>query len=232
MLMADHDSGGVGSRRRWVSRGDDTDLSGDTRRTEIVEATWKLIGTIGLEKTTIRRIADEVECTTGLVTHYFASKDDLLLSAIHQMMGKSRARMLAASAEVQGVQRLRNLMLAALPLDEARLLEWRVWMAFWGRAYPAPRLRKEQQVRFSDWRRAIRSAVEDALALGELAPSTSVETEANALVAMIVGLSVETIVSGGRMDPHAMVAVVDRHMAGVLLAENAHGGVQTGSSED
>jgi AcrR family transcriptional regulator len=218
-LLVAKDRSAMTGRRRWVKRGDDADVVGDGRRAEIVEATWQLIGTIGLEKTTMRRIADQVNCTTGLVTHYFASKDDVLLSAIRQMMDKSRARMLAATQNLGGVARLRNLVLAALPLDDQRLLEWRVWMAFWGRAYPAPRLRKEQQLRFSHWRKAIRGALDDAISLGELPRSLSVDTEAKGLVAMIVGLSVETIVSGDRVDADAMVAVIERHLSSLVPGE-------------
>lgn len=211
----------VSSRRRWEKKGDDDDLRGDERRYEIVEATWHLIGTIGLEKTTMRRIADQVNCTTGLVTHYFASKDDVLLSAIQQMMDKSRARMQEATKGLQGIVRLRKLVLAALPLDDERLLEWRVWLAFWGRAYPAPRLRREQQLRFSQWRKAIRGALDDAVALGEVPRSLSVDIETKRLVATIVGLSVETIVSGGRIDSDAIVAVVDRQLAGLIPGDRS-----------
>ena len=211
----------MSSRRRWEKKGDDDDLRGDERRYEIVEATWHLIGTIGLEKTTMRRIADQVNCTTGLVTHYFASKDDVLLSAIQQMMDKSRARMQEATKGLQGIVRLRKLVLAALPLDDERLLEWRVWLAFWGRAYPAPRLRREQQLRFSQWRKAIRGALDDAVALGEVPRSLSVDIETKRLVATIVGLSVETIVSGGRIDSDAIVAVVDRQLAGLIPGDRS-----------
>ena len=200
-------------------------MPADGRRNEIVEATWHLIGTIGLEKTTMRRIADHVDCTTGLVTHYFASKDDILLAAIQQMMDKSRARMQDATKDVEGLVRLRSLVLAALPLDDERLLEWRVWLAFWGRAFPAPKLRKEQQLRFSHWRKAIRRAMDDAVTLGDISPTLSVEIETNSLVATIVGLSVETIVAGNRIDSDAMIAVVDRHLAGLLPTDRSSHGV-------
>ena len=197
-------------------------MPADGRRNEIVEATWHLIGTIGLEKTTMRRIADHVDCTTGLVTHYFASKDDILLAAIQQMMDKSRARMQDATKDVEGLVRLRGLVLAALPLDDERLLEWRVWLAFWGRAFPAPRLRQEQQLRFSHWRNAIRRAIDDAVTLGDISPTLSAEIETNSLVATIVGLSVETIVAGNRIDSDAMIAVIDRHLAGLLPTDRSN----------
>jgi AcrR family transcriptional regulator len=204
----------VSTRRRWVGTGDRTaDALAESRRNEIVDATWRLIATIGLEQTTMRRIADDVGCTTGLVTHYFASKDDVLLAALQKITETSTARMREATRGAAGLERLRLLVLAALPLDEARMLEWRVWLAFWGRAYSSPRLRKEQEARYRRWRRAVHRALADAVALEELPADTDVDAEATHLVAIILGLTVDRIVGGqaGRID--ATVAAVDRHLA-------------------
>jgi AcrR family transcriptional regulator len=186
---------------------------GDGRRAEIVEATWRLIATIGLDKTTMRRIADDVNCTTGLVTHYFASKDDLLLAALEGVMARSDARMREALREHEGLARLRALVLAALPLDEARVLEWRVWMAFWARAYSTPALRSLQHMRYRRWRKTIRRAVEEAEEPGDVPGAAGVEEETLELTALILGLSIDTIISGAKPQPTAMVAAVDRHLA-------------------
>jgi AcrR family transcriptional regulator len=205
-------------RRRWVETGNrEADALGDGRRAEIVEATWRLIATIGLDKTTMRRIADDVNCTTGLVTHYFVSKDDLLMAALEGVMARSDQRLRAARGQAAGMARLRAMILAALPLDEARLLEWRVWMAFWARAYSTPDLRTFQHSRYRRWRQAIRRAVQDARSSGDLPRSVSIEDEALHLVALILGLSVDTLISGAKPDPVAMVAAVDRHLAHLAI---------------
>jgi hypothetical protein len=39
-----------------------------------------------------------------------------------------------------------------LPVDEDRGLEWKVWLAFWGRTAADERLRHEQEQRYVEWR--------------------------------------------------------------------------------
>jgi AcrR family transcriptional regulator len=209
----------MSARRRWVEQGDaELDSAGDARRKEIIDATWRAIATIGLEKTTLRRIADDVNCTTGLVTHYFASKDDLLLAALKKITLTGDKRMREAASGLVGLARLRGLVLSVLPLDEARVLEWRVWLAFWGRAYSTPRLRKEQQARYRAWRQSIQRAVEDAISLGELPSATRAEEETTYLVALIVGLSVNAVVGGNQRESESASAILDRHIARLATA--------------
>jgi hypothetical protein len=45
-----------------------------------------------------------------------------------------------------------GVLLEALPVDEERQLEWKVWLAFWGRAAADERLRSEQERRYAQWR--------------------------------------------------------------------------------
>jgi AcrR family transcriptional regulator len=160
----------------------------------------------------MRRIADDVNCTTGLVTHYFASKDDLLLAALKKITLTGDKRMRDAASGLVGLARLRGLALSVLPLDEARVLEWRVWLAFWGRAYSTPRLRKEQQARYRAWRQSVQRAVEDAVSLRQLPSSTRAEEETTYLVALIVGLSVNAVVSGNHRESESASAILDRHI--------------------
>ena len=65
----------------------------DQRRRELLEATAAVIAAEGIEAATVRRIAREVGCTTGLVTHYFAEKDELVIGVLHQVHSASAERM-------------------------------------------------------------------------------------------------------------------------------------------
>jgi AcrR family transcriptional regulator len=41
------------------------------RRLDVSEAAWRVIAREGLDRTSLRAIAQELGCTTGVVTHYF-----------------------------------------------------------------------------------------------------------------------------------------------------------------
>ena len=53
------------------------------RRIEVSEAAWKVIVREGLDRTSMRAIARELDCTTGVVTHYFRDKQELILFALN-----------------------------------------------------------------------------------------------------------------------------------------------------
>ena len=122
------------------------------RRAELVDAAWRVIAADGLEAATVRRIAQAAGCTTGLVTHYFDSKDDMLVAALREVHRRAGQRMIrhVGGADIEAV--LLEVILDALPMDEDRQLEWKVWLAFWGRAAADERLRQEQQRRYAEWR--------------------------------------------------------------------------------
>lgn len=53
----------------------------DMRRRELVDATLACIAELGMERTTVREIAIRAGVTPGLIRHYFAGKDELVLAA-------------------------------------------------------------------------------------------------------------------------------------------------------
>ena len=122
------------------------------RRAELVDAAWRVIAAEGLEAATVRRIAQAAGCTTGLVTHYFESKDDMLVAALREVHRRAGQRMIRHVSEPDIAAAMLEVILDALPMDSGRQLEWKVWLAFWGRAATDERLRQEQQRRYAEWR--------------------------------------------------------------------------------
>ena len=51
---------------------------------------------------------------------------------------------------------LRAVVCEALPIDADSRLEWRIWLAFWGRAFADRALAAEQRRRYRDWRNLVR----------------------------------------------------------------------------
>lgn len=125
------------------------------RRAELVDAAWRVIAGEGLEAATMRRIAEAAGCTTGRVTHYFDAKDDVLVAALREVHRRAAERMRRHIRAADAATALLEVVLEALPMDEDRQLEWKVWLAFWGRAVADERLRHEQEQRYAEWRRLL-----------------------------------------------------------------------------
>jgi AcrR family transcriptional regulator len=128
------------------------------RRTAHVESSLGLIAKEGLDAVTLRRVAAQSGCTTGAVTHYFASRELLVIASLSAAHYAAGSRMQAVSRRNQAPRkRLMAVLLEALPLDDVRLREWRVWLAFWAAAGSSRALQRENQARYSEWRALVES---------------------------------------------------------------------------
>jgi AcrR family transcriptional regulator len=71
----------------------------EERRAELCAAVWRLASREGLEAVTVRGVAEEAGWSTGAVVHYFADKEDLLLSAWFALLGLALTRPALARAQ-------------------------------------------------------------------------------------------------------------------------------------
>ncbi|MDP6377150.1 MAG: TetR/AcrR family transcriptional regulator [Pseudomonadales bacterium] len=62
----------------------------DARRREIAEVIRPVIRNVGIDKVSMRFIARETGCTTGVVTHYFADKDEIMSFAVARLFEELR----------------------------------------------------------------------------------------------------------------------------------------------
>lgn len=180
------------------------------KRAELVAASWDVIAADGLKAATLRRVAAEAGCTTGALTHYFSDRRALLIDALRSAHFQAGARMLeAAERAPSGLERLKRVLLEALPLDPPRLREWRVWLAFWAESMNDPQLADENARRYTEWRRLV---VDLVTPFEQNAAQT--EPEVAHLVALIDGL-------GLRLARHpekgAALAAQQRECEAILL---------------
>jgi len=102
----------------------------DARKENIARAAIQAIDARGLGAATLADIAAEMGCTTGVLRHYFRSKDDLLKFTKNYLLDDLKARMQTAAAETTGLARMRRMLETALPLDEEGRRLWRMYLAF------------------------------------------------------------------------------------------------------
>lgn len=162
------------------------------RRRELVAATWAVVAAEGIEAATVRRIAEEAGCTTGRITHYFADKEEVLVAALRQVHRAAGKRMLAAIGPRSGLEALRAVLAEALPLDQERVLEWRVWLAFWGSAATSTSLQAEQHQRYREWRGLLKRV----LATAALPADIDLDRLVDQIVALVDGFGLQ-----GVLDP-------------------------------
>lgn len=121
------------------------------RRQEVVEAVFRIIAVDGLERASLREVADEAELAVGSVRHYFASSDELLTHSFGVVVDRIVGRLAAAEAQLAALPPgtaehhagVLTLLGEFLPLDEDRAVDACVWMAFKNAARTKPFLAAE-----------------------------------------------------------------------------------------
>ena len=174
----------------------------DQRRAAIVAATCDLIASEGLDAATMRRIAERTGSTTGLVTHYFESKQAVLVAALREVHRAAGKRMFAAIASTTRESALRAVVEESLPLDAPRRAEWRIWLAFWGQAATDMELGREQHRRYAEWTGL----------LDEFVSRADGSTAVDELIALIDGVGTRATLDPDAFPAERQLALVDRFL--------------------
>jgi AcrR family transcriptional regulator len=177
-------------------------------RAEFAEAVWRAVVDLGIESATVRTVAGYAGWSVGRLSHYFASKDDLLEYAMAYIGGEMQRRFDERLAGSRGLAALRALLGEVVPTTKRRREEWIFWIAFWGRATRSPRLAAAQRRRHSGFRRALARCLEQAREEDEIGRRIDIEREAAGIAALAWGIGVLAT-----FEPHALGrAAIDREL--------------------
>ena len=176
------------------------------QRQAIATAAVAVIDKSGLEGARLRDVAKAANVTTGAVTHYFDGKDAVLVAALEEVVRLTLARMdkpppARSTVSKPGARSARTAdpvddriatfvghVCRYLPLDDRSRRQWRVWLAFWGRAIADDRLRKIHEAYYREIVERL-AALLSTLDTPEHAPAPRTRrATADALVAAIDGV--------------------------------------------
>lgn len=193
------------------------------RRTLIADALMRVAAERGLEAVSLRHVAAEAGVSSGMVQHYFRTKDEMMSFALAVVREHNEARVtraLAALGDAPAPRTLLRTMLAELlPLDEARRADGRVALAFL--AYTAVRpdvaaaLHRETAELLGFIAGQIRAAQAAARGRATIDPDHA----AVALLAVLEGLGVYLL--GGHYPPETALAALDAQLDLLLGPEGA-----------
>lgn len=185
------------------------------RRLEVSEAAWRVIVREGLDRTSMRAIAQEMSCTTGVVTHYFRNKQELILFALHQVAARLQVLMERAVADLSGCDRLVAMLSSFLPIDQERQDILRVWVAFLGYAVGRADLMADHQQSAGELRQMIIQELVTLRNQGDIRPDVDPEQEANVLLALVNGVSLDTLIQAKSLSREQQETVLRRHVDGL-----------------
>jgi AcrR family transcriptional regulator len=154
----------------------------------------------GLEATTLRDIAREGGFTTGLLSHHFADKRDVIVAAF---AGASRDFTAWARAELDGDELVAALLRVSCPAEHDRRAEWRLWAEMWVYAGRDHEFARQVEVTDAVWTGLVRSVLERCAAENRLRPGLDLDLQAEILNRLTDGLGLRAWLSHDWESPRA-----------------------------
>ena len=186
-------------------------MSQQDRRIEVSQAAWRVIVREGLDRTSIRAIARELNCTTGVVTHYFRDKQELILFALNQVTENLKQAMQKVAEKPLSIERLIEMLCTFLPLDSKRQEILKVWVAFLGYAVGRESLMVEHQISAGQLRKVIMQELIALQSAKIIREDIDMGIEANVLLALVNGIALDSLIQNQCLDPQQQKMAIRRY---------------------
>ena len=182
----------------------------DERRNEIALVACRVVAQYGFDQATIVRIAREAGYTTGMVAHYFDTKQDIVIAALRLILRRIEERLTPQTPAAE--PDLLALLTESLPVDETRYIECAFWISFWGQV-PADRRLK----RINAWvHREYLRLFERCLARGwpDFArwPEATRDQVLRSVMTFINGITASTVANRGDWPAERQIAALRLHL--------------------
>ena len=195
----------------------------EARRASLAQAVWRVALERGLDDATVREISAEAGWSTGVLSHYFSDKDELMRFAFRLVVERAAARYATAIEEDDDpALRIRHALRESLPLDDERRAEARVWLAFLGRSLAHPDLAGDRKNFYAGWRDSLARLLEDGRAAGALRADVDAEAEADALIALVDGLALQAVSDPDALPSDRQEQILDAALERLSLPSNCY----------
>jgi AcrR family transcriptional regulator len=191
------------------------------RREIFAAAALRVIMRAGVAGLTVREVAKEAGFTTGALTHYFQSKDQVLIEASEYSAKLVRPKMEKSALAASAVEALRQVIADALPMNREMKGMWRVWVGFWERSSYDPEVARVMRARYAEWRGRLAAQIRRAQDQAEMPASLDPELTAQELIALIDGIAVQVLLGTGRIPASRQREMIDDWIAGKLAVRAA-----------
>jgi TetR/AcrR family transcriptional repressor of bet genes len=180
------------------------------RRTQVLEATVRVISERGAEGTRLIDVARAANVSIGLIQHYFETRDELLVSSFdffNDLWIRDWER--ASRTEADPPQKLLTLLrLAAFEFEDWREVQWRIWVEFWSLCNRNSKFRASYAKIYDTFRRPFRDVIIEGITHGDFSPRNSIEDVVDRLTAQIEGLRVHALLEPARLSRERMFALL------------------------
>jgi len=118
------------------------------RRQQLIDATLESVAEHGLQNTTIVTISRIAGMSSGIISHYFGGKKDLIESALNYLLEQLRQAFLEGVAQEKPAAQLRLMLIVEANFSrfQRSILVTKTWLSFWANAMHDPALARLQSI--------------------------------------------------------------------------------------
>ncbi|MFM2073240.1 MAG: hypothetical protein RLZZ623_3504 [Actinomycetota bacterium] len=166
-------------------------MSPSDRRQAIIDAALSVALRKGFGSTTVRDVATELGCSSGLIHHYFDAMDDVLAAAFEQAAGRDLAGIESAMAATEDpIEKLTAFFASYARGDQ----DWafQLWLDAWAEAARQPALGATSRRLNVAWQQLLVSAIDAGVRSGTF---TCPDPDATAwrMVSLLDGLALQAV---------------------------------------
>ncbi|MET9290697.1 TetR/AcrR family transcriptional regulator [Streptomyces sp. NPDC003077] len=193
----------------------------DARRRQVVDALFRVVVRDGLQRTSLRAVADEAGLNIGSLRHYFSSQQELMDFAMQSMLDRLSGRLLQHVEHIGDLgrhpraERLRlaaDLLAELLPLDDRRRAEVTVFLDFNAAARTNPAFRELSHETTTGARRLVRRVLTRLDDSGTLRPGRDLDIETERLTALLDGLGLSAVLHPEVVSAQTCTTVLLAHL--------------------
>ena len=177
------------------------------KQAALTDALLHIVAERGLDQVSVREVAAGAKVSIGTVQHYFPTKDRMLAAAYEEVIERIRSRIQAVKLGADTRQNLSAVLAELLPLDQRRVAESRVHLAFAARAATMPELAHTQRAALTEIHRAVAEAF--ATAWADRASRATCALAAHAAIAAADGLALHAVSSAGWLPRRRQTATLE-----------------------
>ncbi|OUM86105.1 MAG: TetR family transcriptional regulator [Bacillus thermozeamaize] len=194
----------------------------EAKRKQLGEAVWRIIRREGLEGVSVRSVAKEAGMSLGALRYYFSSQNDLLAFSL-KMVGeriKKRIENLSMTGDIR--KDIETIIGETLPLDEERITEAIIWLAFIGKSLADPTLGVLAAEAQKELYALYKKLTDALIRCGLVPPETNAELEAIRLHALIDGLVIHALIDPRTVTPETIRRTIAYHLNSIMQKHTDH----------
>ncbi|MTH53061.1 TetR family transcriptional regulator [Bacillus mangrovi] len=160
----------------------------------IAHAAFTIAAREGMEKVSVRKVAEEAGLSPGSMRHYFSSQSDLYRFTMEYTAKRIQKRAEQAALTGDLSEDIQVYIRECLPLTQEKRTETEVWLSFTIKALTDPELEELSRQMYSELQQGLRRIIHALVQYGPAKPGLDEELETFRFHALIDGLALHGMI--------------------------------------